>query len=340
MSVVEEVLINLNEEKMKELNELIKSCEIELNYVEERILSSNDAYLLYLAGIHIEWLNKGRIAHALSRTGDSFYILRYAWYINKLEDSLEKNNIIKDLAKGISRTKDVYNIYYFARDIKDAPLEKLIRAISKTNNPQYIYYTLRDFNSKISLATKLELVERLIELKDSLYIFFASNIVPEIPITEYANAMLNSEINAKYYIHLCMFYKSHQLPEGKLRDLFISSILESNNYRLISNLIIESNNVPYDIMINYLLEKKPKIDFYLKFILPIAISNKACSYYAVDKIIESHYLELITITIYYMEDEILRLKLQDYLSTINEFNEKLEKLSLTEEVKLRVRKVS
>lgn len=93
-------------------------------------------------------------------------------------------------------------------------------------------------------------------------------------------------------------------------------------------------------MINYLLEKKPKIDFYLKFILPIAISNKACSYYAVDKIIESHYLELITITIYYMEDEILRLKLQDYLSTINEFNEKLEKLSLTEEVKLRVRKVS
>lgn len=142
MSVVEEVLINLNAEKMKELNELIKSCEIELNYVEERILSSNDAYLLYLAGIHIEWLNKGRIAHALSRTGDSFYILRYAWYINKLEDSLEKNNIIKDLAKGISRTKDVYNIYYFARDIKDAPLEKLIRAISKTNNPQYIYIIL------------------------------------------------------------------------------------------------------------------------------------------------------------------------------------------------------
>lgn len=67
---VEEVLLNPKEQKIKELDQLIKQSEVELKYIEDFIFSSNDARLIYLCGKHIEWINKGRLAHALSRTLD------------------------------------------------------------------------------------------------------------------------------------------------------------------------------------------------------------------------------------------------------------------------------
>lgn len=87
---VEEVLLESKEERIKELNNLIKAGEVELKYIEDYVFSSNDARLIYLCGKHIEWINKGRIANTLSKKLDSYYILEYAYFIQNLKDLLEE----------------------------------------------------------------------------------------------------------------------------------------------------------------------------------------------------------------------------------------------------------
>lgn len=343
MSVVEEVLLNPTEEKVKVLNSLIKNCEIEFSYIEERILSSNDARLLYLAGLYIEWINLGRVSHSLSRTKDSFYILRFAWFIKEMPDSKEKTSIIKDLANGIIRSKEPRDIYYFARDIKGAPIEKLAISIAKSNNSTYIFYTARDLYSKISIDTRIELAHRVIALKNARDILFVSNIVSEISLIEYANAMLNAKKDEFYGVHLCMFMKDHELPAGEIKTDFINKILKSNDYKRISDLIKETDNVPYAEMIDYLLKVETNYyntDFWLNYILPLATSNKSCASYAVQKIIESNNIEVISITIYYINDEFLRQKLQNALNKVADLNKELSKTTLGDKVITRVRDLS
>jgi len=339
MSVVEEILLSPKEDKVKELSVLIKNNKLYLKEVEERILSSDNARLLYLAGIYIEGINLGRLSHSLSRARNSFYILRLAWLINKMPESKEKTSMINDLANGIMQSKVAHNIYYFARDIKGAPVDKLAKSLLKTGDATYIFYTLRDLSSKLSIDTKIKLAHHIIDLKNAQEILSISHIVTEKSLTEYANAMLNAKKDELYGVHLCMFLSEHNLPDGELRTNIINSILESNDYRRILSLILEQDNVPYAEMIDYLLKNEENYqnsNFWLNYILPIAISNKPHASYAVQKIIESSNIEIISITINYLKDEILKRKLKTAL--INARQNEIFQNTKKEKSKARVRK--
>ena len=340
---VEEVLLKPKEERIKELDNLIKAGELELKYIEDYIFSSNDTRLIYLCGKHIEWINKGRVANTLSKKIDSYYILEYAHFIQNLKDLLEeeKKKILNELSKGMIRSKDPIRMYYYARDIMFAPIEKLATAMAKYDNSTYIFYMLRGIGSKLNPETKELLERRVIELKDPRYIVAVANIATIVSINEFAEGLLNAKKTDIYAVHLSMFLKDHEVDNKDSRDKIIKGIVESKDYIRIIDLIKNTENTTYIGMIDYILNENitaKKTDFWLNYIITLAICNRPCSSYAVDKIIESKNVEIITIAIYYMENEELREKLQNALNGIPNLDDEYKGTKLTREMILRVRK--
>lgn len=310
---VEEVLLESKEERIKELNNLIKAGEVELKFIEDYIFSSNDTRLIYLCGKHIERINKGRVANTLSKKLDSYYILEYAYFIQNLKDlsEEEKKKILNELSKGMIRSKDSIRMYYYARGIMFAP------------------------------KTKELLERRVIELKDSRYIVAVANIATIVSINEFAEGLLNAKETDIYAVHLSMFLKDHEVDNKDSRDKIIKGIVESKDYIRIIDLIKNTENTTYIGMIDYILNENnnaKKTDFWLNYIIPLAICNRPCSSYAVDKIIESKNVEIITIAIYYMENEELREKLQNALNGIPNLDDEYKGTKLKREMILRVRK--
>lgn len=341
---VEEVLLNPKEQKIKELDQLIKQSEVELKYIEDFIFSSNDARLIYLCGKHIEWINKGRLAHALSRTLDDYYILNFAMFIQGLNDITieEKKKVLNELGKGMIRSKGTHNVYYYARNILNAPVDKLAETLAKSNDATYIFYMLRDLKDKLSEYSKEKLERRILELKNSRYIVCTASIATVVSIEEYATSLLEAKKDDCYGVHLCMFLQNHHIPKDAIRSKFIETLMKTNDYLRIIDLIKKSDCVSYTYMIDYMLEEKDNYknpDFWLNYIIPIAICNKPCSLYAVDKIIENKNVEIITIAIYYMENEKLRQKLQESLNKIPNLDEEYRKTTLSSNVLTRVRTI-
>lgn len=338
---IEEVLINPKVEKLQELNNLIKKRKLELNYIEEYIFDSHDSRLIYLCGKHIEWINKGRVAHALSLSKDGYYILKYASYItkNKSLNPTIKETIINELAKGMCRSKSAPYIYSFLKYISATHMEKLIKAILKLDDPTYLFYTARDFSSQVNADLRISLGRKIINLKEARYIIFIAKCISEISINEYAEGLLNAHKNNLYGVHLNMFLKDNDIEDQDLRNKLIAELLKTSDYKSIVNLI-KNTDIPYTEIIDSILTENnnyQKPDFWLNYIIPIAISKNASASYATSKIIESNNIEIISIAIYYIEDEELRNKLEESLKQIPSFETKLRQTRLNENVITRIK---
>lgn len=339
---IEELLLNPKEEKIKELNSLIKARELELRYIEDLICSSNDSELLYLCGKHIEWINKGRIAHALSKTLDDYYIFEYAYYIQKKPDIREeiKHRVLKELEKGMLRSKGSINVYYYAREIFNAPIERLALTLAKSNDSRSMVYYLRDFGSELSPETKIILAKRIIALKNSLDIILTSEMIDGVSVREYAEGLLNSKPTEHYGAHLSTFLNAHEL-ESDLQKSTIEALIKTSDYFRIINLIKNTESDLHMKLIDHILQEENNYenpDFWLSYIIPLAISNKPCANYAVAKIIESNNVEIITITIYYLEDLELKIRLEEALNQIPNLDQKYQSTALKETVISKVRK--
>ena len=341
---VEEVLLRPKEAEIKELNKLVINNEVELQYIENFIFSSNNARLIYLCGKHIEWINMGRVAHALSNTLDDYYILEYAHYIQDLKDIPEeqKKTILKELGKGMVRCKPTFRAYYYARDILYAPIDNLASTLSKSNDATYIFYMLRDLGDRLQAESKEKLERRVIELNDSRNIVFVANIASEGTINEFGKSLLNAKKTELYAVHLCMFLSEHKIEDKELKSKIIEAIMQSGDYRRIINLLKSTDDVPYMEIIDHILSENDNAknpDFWISYIIPLALCVKPCSGYATDKIIESNNAEVITITIYYIENDELRAKLQEALDRIPNLEQEYKKTNLQEKVIARVREI-
>lgn len=339
---VEKLLLNPSETKLEKLNELIKREEVELNYIEDFIFNSYNAKLIYLCGKHIEWLNKERVAHTLAKTYDDYYILEYAFYINNLDIPLKmKKHLIKELFKGMSKCKNAINLYYFARDIKLSPIEAIAKALIKLDDSLVLYYFIRDLYAKLSSDIKMKIARKIIALRDSAKIMFVKELVPDVSIEEYAYGLLNSKPTYTFASDLCQFYSDCDDLDYELKNRILQAIIDSKDYLRICNFIKNNENIPYIKFIDSLLKEKENTSsslFWTSYIIPLALCDKECSSYAVDKIIEYGDLEIITITACYMENVELKLRLQCALNKINNIDDKYKDLPLHYKVIERARK--
>jgi len=196
---------------------------------------------------------------------------------------------------------------------------------------------------KQELKEKEKLERRVIELKDSRYIVYVAAISNEIKAEEYAKGLLNAKKTDVYATHLSMFLNEHKIEDKALKNRFIESIVQTKDYQRIIDLMKNSKQFPFMEVLDYILEQNNNYqnsDFWLNYIIPLAIINKPCASYAVDKIIESGNVEVITITIYYIENEALRKKLQEALDKIPNLDQEYKNTKLKKEVIARVRNIS
>lgn len=331
-------LLKPSEAKIKKLNELIKRQELSIQDIENEIMNSNNIHLIYLAGINIEGINLGRISHIISKSNEGYYIVNFAYFII-LKNHDYKSSILKDLANGIKRCKEAKFMYYYLKIIPDAPIKEIIESILLTDNADYIYYTLRDIGPKLNIETKKRLAYKLIELKSAEYIVWASLLVPEIDINEYAKGLLQSKRTMSYGVYICKLLETDKPIEEDIKSKLIEALISTGDFKRIIRLVENSEKGIYIKVINQLLNNHINYsdsNFWLNYIIPLAVCEKECSSYAVDKIISSGNVEFITITIYYIKDEELKKKLQESLKRIPNLNDAYDKANVSDKVIKRV----
>ena len=301
-------------------------------------MNSNNMHLIYLAGINIEGINLGRISHIISKSNDGYYIINFAYFIiSKNYDN--KSSILKDLANGIKRCKQAKFMYYYLKIIPESPIKEIIESILLTDNAEYIYYTLRDIEPKLNLETKKRLAYKLIELKSAEYIVWASHLVPEIDINEYAKGLLESKRTMSYGVYICKFLEANEFMEEDIKSKLIEALISTGDFKRIIRLVENPKSSIYVGVINQLLNNHINYsdsNFWINYIIPLAVCEKKCSSYAVDKIIASGNVEFITITIYYIKDEELKKKLQASLKRIPNLNDAYDKANVSDKVIKRV----
>lgn len=334
---VSELLEHPSETKIKEINKLIKQGSLDLKQIEEEIFNIPNLHLIFLAGLYIEGFNIGRANHIIASSLEGYYIVNFAYFIMN-QNFESKDMLLKDLARGIKKSKEARFMYYYAKMIINAPITEIVSSILKTNDAAYIYYTLRDI-IKLDLETKINLARRIIELKDSSYIVGASKIVPEISSEEYAIGLLNAKVTPSYGTHICKFLEENNIENTETLTKLIEALISTNDILRINKLLKslnESSSIKViKILLNNCLNYSDP-NFWLNCIIPLATSKCECANYATERIIKSGNIEFITITAYYMEDPVLKAKLKNSLKRVPNLNDAYEKANISDKVISRV----
>lgn len=335
---VNEVFLKPSEKSVKELNQIIKSEGLDLIEIENRILNSNNLHLIYLAGIYLENINLGRFSHAIAKSKDGYYIMNFTYFIIAQNKAIN-DSMLKDLINGIKKCEEAKFMYYFAKLIPSAPIEDIALSIASTNSSDYIFYTIRDLGSKLKQETKEILARRIIGLKDAGYIEYTSRLVPEISIEEYGIGILQATRTHSYGTHIYKFIEGKDFLNNDLYNKLIEALLSTSDFTRIVKLIENSNSENSIKLINQLLNNHinySSSNFWLNYIIPLATSGCACASYVTDKIIRSGNIEYMTIALYYMKDEVLKLKLRSALKNIPNLNDAYDKANVSDKVIKRV----
>ena len=157
MNYLQDVVLNVEKNQGKLLNLLIESKIVDLELATKEVIKSNDAEAIYYFARYIKNADKKVLAKKIISTNNAFYICEFAFLEGVLPDIL--------IDKIIS-LKDGRYIYYLAKNLKSAPIEKLSLAMLNTTNPEFIYFFLLYVpNTPISLF-----IEQLIKLSSYEYL--------------------------------------------------------------------------------------------------------------------------------------------------------------------------
>ena len=133
MNYLQDVVLNVEKNQGKLLNLLIESKIVDLELATKEVIKSNDAEAIYYFARYIKNADKKVLAKKIISTNNAFYICEFAFLEGVLPDIL--------IDKIIS-LKDGKYIYYLAKNLKSAPIEKLSLAMLNTTNPEFIYFFL------------------------------------------------------------------------------------------------------------------------------------------------------------------------------------------------------
>ena len=121
----------------------------------------------------------------LIHLNDAFYIYRFARDV--------KDAPIDKLADVVIATQNAKYIYKFAFDVKDAPIDKLVDAVIATQNAEYIY----EFAYDVKDAPIDKLVDAIIATQNAEYIYKFARDIGSAPVDRLANVLIDMQ-NAEY----------------------------------------------------------------------------------------------------------------------------------------------
>ena len=185
MNYLQDVVLNVEKNQGKLLNLLIESKIVDLELATKEVIKSNDAEAIYYFARYIKNADKKVLAKKIISTNNAFYICEFAFLEGVLPDIL--------IDKIIS-LKDGKYIYYLAKNLKSAPIEKLSLAMLNTANPEFIYFFL-------------------------LY-------VPNVPIKMFINHLMNLG-SYEYIAKLIIFYDNSQ-TQKEVQENSIIKYLETH----------------------------------------------------------------------------------------------------------------
>lgn len=289
-------------EAMDILVDLVIENKISVEEILELALRYHNATLLYRIAIMIPGISYGRIAYEISKLRDCSIILKYAQIISILPIK-EKENIIRELEKGIIFAKNPYYLLYFAR-IDGANIERLALSLLGYENISTIYEFARDFKTSISEETLKKMAMKVIHSKNAFYICLFSKI-DGLSFMKYVNALLyyaNQDEN--YASILSLFVSFHEQKfdyimnkyNKNLYHTFAKKILKTKEYRVMIKFACNYQNVPYE----QLIDRASKL-YIFSLIDVLKSNNQECIDYAMDKLICLGKIDLITIAKNYVE---------------------------------------
>lgn len=185
-----DIILNVEKNQGKLLNLLIESKIIDLKLATAEVMASNDAQAIYYFARYINGADKDSLEEKIINTNDPYYICEFACLKGVSPEALI-NKIIS--------LKDGKYIYYLAKNLKSAPIEKLSLAMLNTTNPEFIYFFL-------------------------LY-------VPNVPIKMFINHLMNLG-SYEYIAKLIIFYDNSQ-TQKELQENPIIKYLETHYLDLI-----------------------------------------------------------------------------------------------------------
>ncbi len=313
MVEVNKLLNNLIDDNINRINDLIEIGKIDTNDLTNEILLTNNPKLMYLAILYIKGISVGRIAHAIVKSRNAYYI-----YMTGLIPGVPVN----DLAKGMIATQNIALIYQFARYVPGSPIDKLAMAMIKKENiltfeAMNFFYFLRDLHDKISLEIAKLLARKVVELKNPSVICAVAEY-GILQVKEYIAGLKECRDDRLG----CYYYLLARDCVCNLEDLNLIAyaLTETENYDYIVKFILEISNSPYQILIDYMSSKEGTMEF-LKCIALSEAKPDAASY-AVDVIINLSTKDDIEDLMNRIQNYDLFLRLNQFVNSPT-FNERL-----------------
>lgn len=249
------------------------------------IIATKNVKYIYEFAKNINRCNKEKLGQAIIDFKDSYYILEFALHVKGyLEDSLE------DAILEIGNTQYIYE---YATYIPNSNKEKLAQGLLNSEEPREIFYFLRDFRSVLSDETVIKLMQRIIDLKDSQWIYLASTL--DLPFTEefsvetLAFGLINALYDKIFYgLNIVLFARDYAV-KGVPIDSLAVALMDVESFDNIVKMIIEVPEVDAHMLIDFLMDAlNNKIltpSKTLQYLYYLALENQYYSNYAVDKIV-------------------------------------------------------
>ncbi len=304
MVEINKLLNNLNQDNIFKINDLIEIGKLDANDLTEDILLTNNPRIMYLAALYIKGVSVGRLAHAVARIRNAYYIYMFG---------LIPKSPVKELAKGMIATKNIALCYEFARDVPLAPIENLAQAmLSKEEILEFeamnFFFFLRDLHDKISPTTAKLFAKKVMDLKSPSAICAIAPL-GFLTIPEYLEGLKkcsDAYLGCYYYL-----LASECVCTKEEIQSIAASLITTNDYSYIEKFILEIPNAPYQMLIDNLALKGA-----LNSLVNIALSNQDFSLYAVDALIKMENVEALKFVMDNIENYDLFLKLNAFFGSI------------------------
>lgn len=233
-------IIEEYEDYDKIITKLISNNVITANYLEQEVIKSKKADIIYKVASKVKGVSISNLTDAIIETGNVHYIYFFTHIsgvpIDKLIDKIIESKDIKYITRLLTNKKNI-------------DLEKIIDKIIKTENAEIIYHSALTLQNFLTIPTQLiEKLETAISTTDNAeYIYFFAYNINSSNKDKLANALVQTT-DAKYIYQYITNIKNTE------KDKLIDSLIETKNKKYILLLSVDTKIT---------IEQKNKLDNFL-----------------------------------------------------------------------------
>lgn len=279
--------------------------EAPINELTKGIIATKKNNYICKFAVDIDKADVQRLGMAIIALHDAYYIMLFLRKVKLISKDM-KSRLIQE----IINLKEAIYIYECATEISDAPIEDLANALIETTEPREIFYFLRDFKNRLKDTIVIRLLKRIVELKDSQWIYLASTL--ELPFNEEFGvkdlAMGLVDANQKsvlYSLNIVLYARDYANKEAPISELVLA-LVNVQDYDSIVKIIIECPQLEANSIIDFLMVSMPR-DSVIPYLMTLAKENQYYSYYAVEKLIEIGDVKALSVLVSLLRDDNMQL---------------------------------